>query len=305
MKYAKVLHNPGAGEGETSKRELISQLEAAGFKCSYSSTKHFRWENIGTQDKLDFLVLAGGDGTVRKVADGLLSRKMTEKKYPLALLPFGTANNIALTLGLSDSVERNVRGWRKGALKKFDVGVIDGLDQPAFFLEGFGYGLFPKLMHAMERKKHNDIPDPKEKLQTALELLHEMVLTAPVKKCQLQIDEIDYSGEFLLIEVMNIRSIGPNLTLAPEADPGDGEFEVVLVTEKQRDHLAEYVKQKIAGEEVPFDFPLLKAKRLKISWDGKHVHVDDEYHKLEKPIDIRIEMREGLLEFLLPEVNGV
>ena len=39
MRKAKVLHNPGAGEGETTKRELVKQIESEGFKCSYSSTK--------------------------------------------------------------------------------------------------------------------------------------------------------------------------------------------------------------------------------------------------------------------------
>lgn len=100
----------------------------------------------------------------------------------------------------------------------------------------------------------------------------------------------------------NIGSIGPNLNLAPDADPGDGEFDVVMITETQRMALADYVRQKIRGREVLFDFPVLKAKDLAIYWDGRHVHVDDEYHKLEEPARIKIEMREGLLEFLLPVI---
>lgn len=299
MKKAKVLHNPGAGEGETTKRELVKQIESEGFKCSYSSTKQFRWENIETEE-IDFLILAGGDGTVRKIADELLGRTVIEKKLPLGLLPFGTANNIAKTLGLDRSPEEIIRGWHHATLKSFDVGSIEGLDEPTFFLEGFGYGLFPKLMLEMKRLKKNDIEDPKEQIQAALELLYELVLSIPVKKCKIKIDDIDCSGEFLMVEVMNIRSIGPNLHLAPDADPGDGKFDVVLITEKQRKHLAEYVRNKIDGLEVPFDFPLLKGKNLTISWDGKHVHVDDEYHKLENPADIRISLREGLLDFLVP-----
>jgi len=299
MKKATVLHNPDAGEGEASKRELLNKIESQGFKCSYSSTKQFRWENIETED-IDLLILAGGDGTVRKVAEELLSRKAIEKRPPIGLLPFGTANNIAKTLGLDASTGELIEGWRAGTSKKFDVGKIEGLDKPAFFLEGFGYGLFPRLMQQMKKQKKNNISDPKEKMQTALELLHDLIIEAPVKKCKLQIDDIDYSGEFLLVEVMNIRSIGPNLYLAPDADPGDGEFDVVLITENQRKALAEYVRKKIDGKEVQFDFPLLKAKDLQIFWDGKHVHVDDEYYKIDKPVKIKIELRQGLLEFLLP-----
>ena len=299
MKKTIVLHNPGAGEGETTKRDLIDQIEAGGFECSYSSTKQFSWENLETGEA-DLIVLAGGDGTVRKVAELLLDRRVTDKKFPLGLLPFGTANNIAKTLGLTDSSPEIIKGWLKGSIKKFDVGVIDGLGERGFFLEGFGFGLFPKLMKAMHVHGKNKLEDPKEKLRAALEILHELVLSSPVKKCKLQLDDIDYSGEFLLIEVMNIRSIGPNLTLAPDADPGDGEFDVVLISEKQRMHLAEYVRKKLEGTEIAFDFPLLKAKQMTIHWDGKHAHVDDEYHKFDKPSGIKIELREGLLEFLLP-----
>jgi diacylglycerol kinase (ATP) len=299
MKKAKVLHNPEAGEGDTSRKDLLGKIESAGFECSYSSTKQFRWENMETEE-IDFLILAGGDGTVRKIAEEVLARKVIEKKLPLGLLPFGTANNIAKTLGLSGSASDIIAGWRTGTRKKFDVGTIDGLEKPSFFLESFGYGLFPKLMQQMKKQSKNETTDPKEKLQTALGLLHALILEAPLKKCSLFVDEKDHSGEFLLLEVMNTRSIGPNLNLAPEADAGDGEFDVVLIADKQRQLLAEYVAKKMEGIEVPFDFPLLKAKKVKIFWEGKHVHVDDEYYKMEEPVQIKIELREGLLEFLLP-----
>lgn len=299
MKKATVLHNPEAGEGETSKQELIRKIESAGFKCSYSSTKPFRWENIDTEGT-DFLILAGGDGTVRKIAEELLARKVIEKNIPIGLLPFGTANNIARTLGLCGDTSRIMDGWHEGTVKKFDVGKIEGLDKPGFFLESFGYGLFPKLMQQMKKQKKNDIDDPKEKLQVALKILHELILNAPVKKCDLQINEKDYSGNLLLLEVMNIRSIGPNLTLAPDADPGDGEFDVVVITEKQRDALGAYVAKKLEGIEMPFEFPIIKGKKLTVFWDGIHGHIDDEYYKIEKATEVKIELREALLEFLVP-----
>lgn len=299
MKKAHVLHNPGAGEGDTSRQDLLDALESSGFKCSYSSTKSFRWENIETED-FDFLVLAGGDGTVRKIAEELLSRKVIEKKFPLGLLPMGTANNIAKTLRLPDSPADIIAGWHNARIQSFDVGRISGLDDSHFFLESFGYGLFPSLMHEMKKQKKNDIEDPKEQLQAALILLRELIEEAPVKKCKLTLNEKDYSGEFLLLEVMNIRSIGPNLNLAPDANSSDGEFEVVLITESQRTALADYVQKKIDGEEVRFEFPIIKAKDLTIFWDGKRLHMDDEYFKVKEPVEIKIEMRQGLLEFLLP-----
>jgi len=98
---------------------------------------------------------------------------------------------------------------------------------------------------------------------------------------------------------MNTSSIGPNLQLAPFADPGDGAFEVVLISESQRDEFTKYVKGKLEGKkEDPF-FTVLKAKKLQIYWEGTALHVDDEHIVLDDAADVKIEIQSGLLEFLV------
>src|ERR1044072_2398775 len=104
MKIARLFHNPTAGEGEHTRKKLVSLMEAAGFDCSYSSTKKKRWEKIESKDT-DFIVIAGGDGTVRKVAEELLDQKVLNKILPIGLLPLGTANNIAKTLNIPSDPE--------------------------------------------------------------------------------------------------------------------------------------------------------------------------------------------------------
>jgi diacylglycerol kinase (ATP) len=111
MKSAKLLHNPNAGEGELSKKELVAMIEDAGFSCSYSSTKDEGWDKL-KEGKIDFVILGGGDGTVRKVAEELLNRSMLEKTFPIGLLPLGTANNIARTLGITGSTQAIIEQWR-------------------------------------------------------------------------------------------------------------------------------------------------------------------------------------------------
>ena len=134
MKFAKLLHNPEAGEGDYSKKELISLIQSAGFGCSYSSTKKKGWEKIEAKET-DFIILAGGDGTVRRIAAHLLDKRLLDKKLPIALLPLGTANNIAKTLGILGSTpEEVIRQWTETNIKKFDVGRIYGLDEAEFFL---------------------------------------------------------------------------------------------------------------------------------------------------------------------------
>ena len=103
-----------------------------------------------------------------------------------------------------------------------------------------------------------------------------------------------------MVEVMNIRSIGPNLVLAPLADPGDGEFEIVLVPAAHKEKFADYLLHKVADNEDPYQFPTLKGKNIKIRWDGTRLHVDDKLLKQEKETEVSIKLKEGALQFIVP-----
>jgi diacylglycerol kinase (ATP) len=294
MKVAKLLHNPKAGGGEYTHKKLARLINRAGYDCSYSSTKKEGWDKIKPAAS-DMIVIAGGDGTVRKVA-----RVVLDKNIPLALLPLGTANNISKTLGITGKPEEIIETWESGVMKPFDVGRIYGLKkQIGFFLEGIGYGVFPRLMKEMKKKKASLPDSPEENLKIALETLHDIILSSKARYAKISVDGTDYSGKFLLAEVMNTQSIGPNLNLTPIGDPSDGEFEVILVSERQREEFAAYVHNKLHGIEQPPIFNILKAKNLEMYWEGRLVHVDDEIVELKKSKNIRIKMQEGLLKFLV------
>jgi diacylglycerol kinase (ATP) len=294
MKFAKLLHNPGAGDGEHSPDDLLELIEAAGFDCSYSSTKKLEKTSIKPH-KLDLVILAGGDGTVRKVAPQLL-----QEDLPIGLLPMGTANNIAKTLGISTDTETIIENWTHDRVKSFDLGHVYGLDEAFLFLEGFGFGIFPLLMKRMKKFNKEEVEDPADRLKIALKVLHDIINEFEAVKGTIKIDGNDHSGKFLLIEVMNIKSIGPNLNLAPDADPGDGFFDVVLIPEGKRKEFADYVMSKIEDNEKIKSFTTIKAKSLKICWEGDLIHADDEIIEIDKPEEININIQTEALKFLVP-----
>jgi diacylglycerol kinase (ATP) len=303
MKYAKLLHNPGAGEGDYDKKELVSMVQSAGFGCSYSSTKKEGWENFESKE-IDFIILAGGDGTVRKLADSLLNKTLLDRKYPIALLPMGTANNIAKTLGIPlASPETVIKSWDERKTRKFDVGRIFGIKKNKFFLESFGVGLFPELMSTIRKQDRPKDLSPEESIQQALQTLRDLVEHAHARFCKITIDGVQHKGNYLMVEVMNTISMGPRLNIAPLADPSDGVFDVVLVSEKERDQFIEYIDTLIQGRDEVSFFNLLRAKKLEIFWDGSKAHVDDEIVDIKDESSIRIELLHGLLEFFTPE-NG-
>jgi diacylglycerol kinase family enzyme len=297
MRLAQLIHNPGAGDETHGKEQLISLIKDSGFECRYSSTKK-KMDKL-LDEEADFLIIAGGDGTIRKVTSELVARKALDKSWPIGLLPLGTANNIAKTLKLNREHDELVKAWHSEKIKTFDVGKIYGFDKAEFFLESFGFGIFPYLMKQMQKKEKEEIEDPEQKIQAALQLLHEYIFSYDAKYCKLKIDGIDHSGKYLLVEVMNTKSIGPNLFLAPKADPGDGLFNVTLIPEADKEKFASYITSRINNKEESHSFLEIKGKEIAASWDGTHVHVDDQVMKVKKNIEIDIELKHDLLHFLI------
>ena len=296
MPKATLLHNPKAGEENLTAEELVSKMQAKGIDCVYKSVKEDDWKQL--DEDTDFLVIAGGDGTVRKVTESLLEQKL-HKSFPIALFPAGTANNIARTLNLPADENDIIERWQNAVIQKFDVGKIHNLPEASFFLESFGYGVFPVLMNEMQKQDKSLTDTPEKKLQLAVELLHPIITSYQPAYCELEVDGIDHSGKFLLVEIMNTQSIGPNLHLSPHADPGDGEFEVVLIPESQKEKLLKYIENKIRGVEAPDLFDICKAKNIKIKCHELLAHVDDEIVEIRREAEVRIELIEGLLEFMV------
>ena len=299
MKNTNLLHNPTAGDNDFSEKELVKLIEAEGFKCEYASVKEDGWDNFKTET--DFLIIAGGDGTVRRVAKALMKRKRLDKQYPIALLPHGTANNIATALQITGEAKEIVKSWHNEHLQPFDIGKIYGLGDDRFFLEGFGYGVFPRLMKVMGKIEEEIGDSVEEKLKAALAVLYDIVLNYDAKECKIIADGVEHSGKYLMVEVMNIRSIGPNLMLAPSADPGDGELEIVLIPETQRDKFEAFILSQINGGEEEFKFTTIRAKNIELAWGGKDLHIDDERVKLEEPAKINIEIQPKMLHFVITE----
>lgn len=295
MKLVKLLHNPGAGDETASKEKLETLISGQGFECRYSSTKKDGWEGI--DDEIDIIAVAGGDGTIRKAAQLLLQRRLLDKNFPIGILPMGTANNVAQTLGLNGEDEQIVKAWHNDKSVRMDVGRLWGVADTDFFIESFGYGLFPQLIKEM--RKEPDTRTAEENLKIAAEKLSKLVEEYEAKHCELFIDGTDYSGRYLMVEVMNIKSLGPNLALAPAANPADGKLEVVLVPENDREAFIAYMQQHIAGGKKTYDFYTVKGKEISLIWQNSLCHADDKLVKLEKQSPVNITVLEGVLEFLI------
>jgi diacylglycerol kinase family enzyme len=152
----------------------------------------------------------------------------------------------------------------------------------------------------MESVDKSKVENAKDELKLALEVLHEIIINAKAEKYWIKADDKIYEGKCLLLEVMNIQSVGPNLILSPEAVTDDGLFNVVYVDEDQRSDFAAFIMKRLNEEEVTFNYKTFEAKQLTVDCESTYMHIDDELVLPLKNVAI-LEVRENVLEFLVPQ----
>jgi diacylglycerol kinase (ATP) len=296
-----LIHNPDAGDDDHAGHALRSLVSRAGHELTYRSLEEPGWREA-LADPGDLVVVAGGDGSVGKVF-----KEIATKRVPVTLLPVGSANNIARTVGIADrDVEALVAGWDGGDLRRFDLGVATAPWGEELFAESVGGGIFGEvLVRAPQAERAFGDIDGEEKVDLGLELLQEVIEGLPVRPWRVEVDGDVLSGEFLAVELMNTGELGPNFPLAGDADPGDGLLEVVLIGEAERPKLLEYFSERLRDlDPPPPDLPGRRGRRVVLEPPADvRLHVDDELwpedDRTRRPGEVVVEVGPSL-DLLVP-----
>ena len=284
---AVLFHNPKSGKKGYGKDEVLGALKLADHSARYVSTKSEDLKKELAEADADFVVVAGGDGTVAEVIANLGNRKL-----PIGILPMGTANNIARSLEIGGEPQVLVESWNLEKTRRLDVGRIDGTWGKSTFVESFGLGLVPEMILKASKKS-------KEKgalnLKQGRELLGQLAHDAKPLDLKIMIDGKALEGEWLGVEVMNIPFTGPGLHLAPKADFSDGMLEAVCFEKQKADELGEWFGA--PAEKHP---PALtrRGKLITLTWKNGPHRIDDESFKAEdttKVVTIQCEEEPALI----------
>ena len=266
-----LLHNSTAGDEDHTEEKLVRLLKRHGYKASYRPVEE------GLKDralikKSDFVVAAGGDGTVRKAVTHLAGLAQ-----PLAILPLGTANNIARSLGIGTDLNKVIRCWKNAETRPIDLGIAKGPWGRTRFIEGIGLGLISRTISILDRfDKHvrHEFPSAEDKLNRDVCVLAALTHEMPPVKARLSLSGERIKDEFLLLEILNISRAGPGLVLAREADPGDGWRNIVSVLADEREKLVEQLERHVSGRKGA-RLNEVATKRLKLVVDPCELRIDD------------------------------
>src|SRR6478736_3188079 len=113
--HAVLVHNPTAGPGSHRAEALTSILKEAGYSVTACSTKECVYKEA-LKEQADLVLIAGGDGAVGRVV-----RCLPHYNTPVAILPLGTANDIARAVGVEGDEDRLMGCVRRHVTRGLDV----------------------------------------------------------------------------------------------------------------------------------------------------------------------------------------
>ena len=292
---AALLINSRAGKSRAgaplSEAALVSALEAAGWTVPCRITEEQLDRNPSDLARhADVVVTVGGDGTVARVAKRLAEPDL--RGMAMTILPAGTINNVARSLGISVDPMVAAAQLARTTERRVDLGTISMGARKEYFLEGFSAGVLAHVLAEKAGREHKSLPK-------ATSLLARELKTYEPHHYLIDADEHDLSGNYLLIAIMNIRTLGPALRLAPGAACDDGQLEVVRVRPEIKDALIEALED----VEIPADielpsFEVSRARRVHIRSDLHWAHRDDASCQIDGAIEIGIEA--GAVRMLVP-----
>ena len=269
-----LIHNPKAGDDEhPSVDEVVALIRAAGHAVTHQPCNGDHWERV-LDEPGDLVAVAGGDGTV-----GAVAVRSSEGAFPSPSCQWGRPTISQQLLGWRTSQSSSSSpGGRTARRIGFDAGVVHGPWGATSFIEGAGVGL---LASAISQPDFRDIfalarlDNREERITSGQRWLKERLGKWPAKELKLTLDDNDLSGEYILLEVMNIQHIGPSLHFAPDADPGDGLLDVILFSAADRGKLGDYLTSRLEGHCHPPQWTVPRGKHLQLRWDGSEMHIDD------------------------------
>lgn len=133
-----IILNPAAGARNKSLlRDVTARLERSGVVVTVEETSGpgdatRLAQRAALRGDADVIVAAGGDGTINEVARGLKGQSV-----PLGIIPLGTANVLAIELGLRPRGDEVANMLLAGPARLVGTGLVD--DQLFLLMIGIGF----------------------------------------------------------------------------------------------------------------------------------------------------------------------
>ncbi len=265
----KLIANPVAGGDARSKIErAVRCLQAAGAVVDLTLTQKrgdaMQAAALAKQADFDRIIVAGGDGTLNEVVNGL-----APSTIPLAFIPFGTTNVFALEVGIPFDVEQACVVALQGLARPVCLGMAG--DTRFLLMAGIGFDA--------EVVKGVSLPLKRRVGKLAYLVSALTVLWCPVADTIKIIDEQGRCYQGISAIIGNGRYYGGRFFITPQASLQDDTLEVCLFRRRGRlGFLFSMIKLVLGRPLAERDAWRFKGRKLTVTGAKAAIQLDGDYH---------------------------
>lgn len=278
MKKVKLIFNPIANLGRAwhiaaSLRPIVYELGGADWAGTVYPGHASEIAHQAALEGYDVVVAMGGDGTVHEVINGLM--KVPRDRRPrLGIVPLGSGNDFAFSIGISDRPDLALRQALSGQPRPVDIGqIIDGHGRVEYWINAIGIG-FDTVVTINSRR----VPFFQGYAVYFLAVLQTIAFNYFPFRLSIQTENETWERELLMLVLCNGPREGGGFFLAPNARPDDGLFTYLSVDRISRPMMLYTLIRFLnhTHQSLPY-IHMAEFKRLTLTSDRPlYIHADGE-----------------------------
>ncbi|GAA4386668.1 diacylglycerol/lipid kinase family protein [Hymenobacter koreensis] len=207
--------------GDIDKETVLEQLQQV---CAERGNEVHLFETTGTNDltnlrqqlqenSYDVVFGAGGDGTVRLVAEAVLAEGL-----PMGIIPLGSGNGLSKDLDIPQQADEALNVLWEHRVREIDTLSVSG--HLTVHLADLGFNAV-----VVERFSTGDTRGPGAYVRVALQ---EYMGYEPARY-RIETDTEHWEGEAFMLTIANARTFGSNVVINPDSQLDDGWFELCII----------------------------------------------------------------------------
>jgi diacylglycerol kinase (ATP) len=242
MDKVHVIVNPFSAHGRTERKwetiRLAIKTHFREFKYVFTEKPRQATEIARSliKDGFDLIIGVGGDGTLNEISSGFFSDysgKTINQEAALGIIPSGTGSDFIRFMKVPREFEKSAALIKNSKSRKIDIGKISygGTNaREQYFINVADFGLGAEVIRRIanvQSSQRGALTYYRGLLATLMNYRSKTVTLTIDGRQQLQ-------GEYLIGAVANGRIFGGGMIIAPQAEPDDGFFDLVLVGDMKK-----------------------------------------------------------------------
>ena len=276
----KLIINPNADLGRAWRlgedlNRVVAEFGGADWSGTVYPTHATQLAMQAADEGYETVVSIGGDGTTHEIINGLMMIP-TERRPRLGVVPVGTGNDFAHSVGVPIRPEIAMRQVFSGTPKKVDLAVVvDEHGRQEYWDNTFGIG-FDATVTLRSRR----VPVLRGFFVYLVSVIQTIVLNYDAAHLKVQTDNESWEDDILMLVMCNGPREGGGFHVAPEAVNNDGHLDYAGITKVSRLMMFRLIPEVMKGTHGRFkQVRMNRFRQMKVESDRPlFIHIDGEIY---------------------------